>query len=385
MTILLGVADDTLERYRFALGEDITLVQQPLELDDALAQRPGEELIVIGPGVPMATAISVAERFRTSRPSVGVLLIRNRLEVGVLTEALRSGIREVVPADNGPALVAACQRSLSVSRAFDTQGTGGGDRRATTILVFSAKGGCGKTTVSTNLAMAIAKESGGTVCLVDFDLQFGDVAVALQVEPTRTMSDVLRMAGHVDRQATESLVVPYKEGVDLILAPTNPADVELITSDMAKSLLNSLQALYDYVVIDSAPAFTEVILAAFEASDYDLLLTTLDMPAIKNLKVTIDTLNALGMPDHRWRVVVNRADTRTGLSVADVEAAIGIPVAFEIPHSEAVPASTNEGITIVERDPRHSVSKTFTAMARRIVSQQSEEVAPRRLFRRRRP
>lgn len=374
MTIVYAAAQDNVDRLHFALGEDATIVGQARDLDAALEANPHEDLVVIGPGVPLATATGVAERYRASRPALGVVLIRPRLDVSTLAEALRAGIREVVPIDDGPALLAACSRSRQVSVAIGQTVDGRDGGHATTILVFSAKGGCGKTTVATNLAVALAEESGGSVCVVDLDLQFGDVAVALQVEPDRTMSDLLRMGGPIDASAARSLVVPYRDGVDLVLAPTNPADVERITAAMATSLIEALRGMYDYLIIDSAPAFTEVILAAFEAADQELLLTTLDMPALKNLKVTLDTLLALGLPKEKRRVVVNRSDAKTGLTVVDVEALIGVPVSHEIPGSSAVPAAANAGVTLVEREPRHPVTRTFREIAKTVIA--AEPTAP---------
>jgi pilus assembly protein CpaE len=121
--------------------------------------------------------------------------------------------------------------------------------------------------------------------------------------------------------------------------------------------------MYDYVVIDAPPAFTDVVLKCFDMADAYVLLTTLDMPALKNLKVTVDTLDNLGFPRSKWQVVLNRGGSRVGLTAGDVERTIGVPISVEIPSSVEVPARLNEGVTVVEASPRHVVGKAFFELA----------------------
>ena len=282
-----------------------------------------------------------------------------------MTGALRAGIREVVLADDVEALVGASKRSMAVSEQLRNVELGdSGPRRGKIILVFSSKGGCGKTTVSTNLAAALASGGdGSSVCLVDFDLETGDVAIALQLDPTRTISDALGMQGGLDDRAMSSLVVPYKPHLDCLLAPTKPSDAEFVSAALAGEILQVAAEMYDYVVIDAPPAFTDVVLKCFDLADVYLLLTTLDMPALKNLKVTVDTLDNLGFPRSKWQVILNRGGSRVGLTAGDVERTIGVPISVEIPSSVEVPARLNEGITVVEASPRHAVTRAFLELA----------------------
>lgn len=363
MTVLLGESPAGLGRFELTVGGDLLAIERPSELDRALTDRPNDDLIVIGPDVPLSVATEVAERYRVTRPSVGVVLIRRRLEVSVLAEAIRSGIREVVASDDTAGLVTACRRSMEISTQMRgnnvmTGSTGIGH----TVLVFSAKGGCGKTTLSTNLAEAFAA-MGKSAVVVDFDLQFGDVAVALQLDPRRCISAAVGMQGGLDQQGINSIIVPVRPNFDALLSPINPADAEYIDVQLAESLITLLQQTHDYVIIDSPPAFTDIILKSFDLADTYFLLTTPDMPAVKNLKITLDTLDALGLPREKSHIVVNRSDAKAGLPISDIEAAIGMNVAAQIPASNAVPASINRGVTMVGSQPKHAVSKAITAMA----------------------
>jgi pilus assembly protein CpaE len=365
--VVLGDADRDADRFRFTLADDVVVVETAQKLEKHLEEYPDEDLVVVGPDVSMAVATEVAETYRLRRPFLGVVLLRRRMEVSTMSEALRAGIREVVPADDVEALVGACKRSSAVSEQLRHVEAGDiGSRRGQIILVFSSKGGCGKTTVSTNLSAALASgPDGKSVCLVDFDLETGDVAIALQLDPTRTVSDALGMQGGLDERALASLVVPYKAHLDCLLAPTKPSDAEFVSAALAGELLRVLADMYDYVVIDSPPAFTDVVLKCFDMADTYILLTTLDMPALKNLKVTLDTLDNLGFPRSKWQVVLNRGGSKVGLTAADIERTVGVPIAVEIPSSVEVPARMNEGVTVVEANPRHMVAKAFADLSER--------------------
>jgi pilus assembly protein CpaE len=385
--VVLGDADRDAERFRFTVADDVVAVENSAKLDIYLDGHPDEDLIVVGPNVSMAVAAEVAETYRLRRPFLGVVLLRRRIEVSTMTEALRAGVREVVMADDVEALVGACKRSMAVSeqlRNVDSGDPTGG--RGKIILVFSSKGGCGKTTVSTNLAAALAGHGdGSSVCLVDFDLETGDVAIALQMDPTRTISDALGMQGGLDERAMSSLVVPYKANMDCLLAPTKPSDAEFVSAALAGEILRVLSEMYDYVVIDSPPAFTDVVLKSFDMADSYILLTTLDMPALKNLKVTLDTLDNLGFPRTKWQVVLNRGGSRVGLSAGDIERTVGVPISVEIPSSVEVPLRLNEGVTVFEANPRHIVGKAFQELAdkqRRSTTVKAPVPTKRSIFRR---
>ena len=363
MPVVFGSGKDR-ERFRLTLSDDVTMVDSVQGLATHLDEHGEEDLVLIDADVPMQAAIDIAERYRVERPSLGVLLLRNRVELQTLSEALRAGIREVVASDDAEALLAASRRSHAVSRQFRS-----GDRdpeapgRGKVIVVFSAKGGCGKTTLATNLAMALARGGSTRVCLADYDFEFGDVAISLQVDPARTLSDALGMQGGLDRHGVESIVLKARNGLDVLLAPTSPADAEYIDADLAGVELELLAESYDYVVVDTPPAFNDTVLRALDIADSYVLLTTLDMMALKNFKVTLDTLDALGYPRSRWQVVLNRFDSSVGLSPVDVERTLAVPIAAKLPSARDVPSSVNAGEPLVSLNPRHPYSRAVAKLA----------------------
>jgi pilus assembly protein CpaE len=359
MTVFLCASGAGADKIGFTLGEEIQLSPNFRDAVRCIDGDLAEQLVIIGPDVPMSVVRDLTDSYRISRPTLGAVLIRRRLDVATMNEALQVGVREVVAFDDAEGLIEACRRSLDISRKLsEISGLSGAtiQRSGKIVLIFSAKGGCGKTTLSVNLAQALAQDPFTNVCVVDFDLQFGDVAVALHIEPTKNISNILN-SNHIDQLSLRSVLFNKEKNLDLLLAPNNPADVELINADLASAILNNLKQMYDYIVIDSPPAFTDVILKAFDLADTCVLLTTLDMPAIKNLRVSMQTLRSLGLPEELCNIVVNRSDSKAGLTVDDVEDAVGKKVLARIPTSIDVPATTNKGLTIVQKYPKHKVSK----------------------------
>lgn len=362
MTVVFGDTHDQ-EKFRLTLTDEVRVVESVQALTTYLEEHDDEDLLLVDAEVPMVIATELAEKYRLERPSLGVILVRNRIEVQTLTDALRAGVREVVARDDAEALLNACRRSQSVSRQLRLGTRIGSEGGGKVIMVFSAKGGCGKTTLATNLAEAMAVQGAGRVCLVDYNLDFGDVAIAMQIDPIRTVSDALGMQGGLDRHGVESMVINARPNLDVLLAPTQPADAEFITPELAAEILELLREVYEFVIIDSAPTFNDVVLKCFDISDSYVLLTTLDMLALKNFKITLDTLDALGYPRSRWHVVLNRFDSHVGLTVGDMERTIGLPISTKLPSSKDVPASLNRGVTLVGENPKHPFSRAVLELA----------------------
>jgi pilus assembly protein CpaE len=350
------------EQYDFAVGNDIVLVESAALATRALADNAAERLVVIGPDIDVKAACDLAEVCRVERPEVGVILMRRRLDVTVLAQALRSGVREVLAADDITGLASAARRSRELSERFAGHSSEGQSAEGRVVTVFSAKGGVGKTTFSTNLSAHLAS-TGSRVLLVDLDLAFGDVGISLQLLPQRSIIDIGGMAGHLDEQGLASIVTHHDSGLDAACAPAEPSDADRIPGQMVAELLRVARRSYDFVVIDTPPAFTEHVLAAFDISDVLILIATLDIPAVKNLRLTLDTLDLLGSPKDARVVVLNRSDAKVGLRAQDVVTAIQQDIAIEVPNSAAVPASVNRGVPIVLDEPKHPVSVALRQLA----------------------
>lgn len=345
------------------LGGAITAVAGLGEAGRLLDEDPAETLVVIGPDADADEALAFTSLCRLGRPAVGVVLVRHRLDVTLLTEALRAGVREVVPAGDLAALTEACVRSREVSRHVLTGGDSGPAREGRVVTVFSAKGGSGKTTLAVNLAGVLATVGAQRVCVVDLDLTFGDVAITVQLEPARTIKQAIGMAGHLDTTGTASLLTSYRPGLDMLLAPVTPGEAEQISAALVTELLTVLRQMYDFVIVDTPSQFSEHVLAAMDASQYHVLLTTPDVPALKNLRVALDMLDLLSYPVDGRFVVLNRADSKAKLGVDDIERVVRSPISAKVPYSRDVPLSTNTGVPITLADIGHPVSQAIAQFA----------------------
>jgi len=340
------------------------------------------QLVVLGAGVDLAAALGFAARQRIDRPTLGVILLRDRVEVDVLAEAIRAGIREVVPATDPAALQVACERSLEVSRqlvpAVRAGATGTEEARAKVVTVFAGKGGCGKSTVATNLAVALAAGGRRRVCLIDLDLQFGDVAIMLHLNPERSIADGIPMAGRLDEAGVRSLLTKYRPGVDALLAPAGPAEGDHVTRELIVELVGIARSMFDYIVVDTPPYFSDQVLATLDLTDWFVLVVTPDLPTLKSVRLTLDMFELLEYPRERRLALLNRADSQVGLTVSDIEKAVGTPMSVLMPSSRDVPVSVNRGVPIAVDNPGHPVSKAIQELAERCEGAEARPASHRR-------
>jgi pilus assembly protein CpaE len=364
MNILWDPDPGALERYRFALGSNTQALDSAAMVARALHDNLGIEQVIIGPDVLIDQACELAEAARLDRPELGVILIRHRMDVTTLSQALRSGVREVVPSNDETAIVDALRRSheLTVRLNGHAAAAGSGRTDGKVVTVFSAKGGVGKTTLATNMAVHLARSEKRTL-LLDLDLSFGDVAISLQLVPERSIYGAVAMGGHLDEEGIQSLMTPHEpSGLDVICAPNDPGDADRIPVSVVTEMIRVARRHYDYIIVDTPPSFTEHVLTAIDISDALVLIATLDIPAVKNLRVALETLDALGAPKDNRVIVLNRADLKVGLRPEDVVSAIKVPIAVNIPSSISVPASINRGVPIVIDDPKSPVSVAIEEM-----------------------
>lgn len=354
MTLFLGSDHAEMEPIQAAISDRISLAITSQEVDTFLSKNPQENLLIIGNSVQRTVVASLARRYRIERPTLGILVMRSMVDSRTLRDALTAGIRDVVQTNDATALLEACNRSKALSREIAAHDQGESEGATGKIaLVFGAKGGCGKTTIATNLALAVSDSGRRRTVLVDFDLEFGDVAIYLGLEPKRTISTATHMHGSLDRAAVESLITRHPSGLDVLLAPTKPSEAEAVTPELAVDLIQTLRTMYDNVIIDSAPSFSEITLKCFELADTHFLITSLDLPSLKNLSLAVNTLDALGFPRAKWKLVLNRSNAKVGLTILDVEELLGLKVGTAIPSSGSVPAALNAGKTMWESEKKH--------------------------------
>lgn len=364
MPIIVESNSSSADLFLSVTGPGSRVVPNLEELKRTLSESPDEFAIVIGPAVDLEAAAALADTLRITRPSVSVMLIRRRVDTSVLAEALRSGMREVVDERDLTGLGAAVGRASETWHALNGGSAGLSDAgRGQLITVFSPKGGVGKTTIAVNLAVALSDEGQHRVCLVDLDLAFGDVAITLQLFPARTIADAVQLESGLDFTVLEPLLTEYRDQVFALVAPVQPDAKDTIPAALVGRILVLLKRSFDYVVVDTAPAFDEYVLQAVDETDAMLLVATLDVPTLKNVKVAVETLDLLNFPKSKRYLVLNHADDKVGLTQDKVESTLGMTVAAAIPTSHQVAHATNSGEPIILAQPRHAVSQAIRRLA----------------------
>ncbi len=376
MTILCEPSAERVELLASHIEGSVLRVSGIPSITAALAEHPEETVVVLGAGVELEQALEFTVWLRQQRPAVRFILLRETLQVDDLTAAMRAGVREVLLAEDEHGLAEACRRYQQVYGSVSPD-IAAPAPRGHIITVFSAKGGCGKTTVATNLAVTL-NQAGQRVCLLDLDLAFGDVAITLQLKPTHTLIDVAALGGALDEQQVSSLLTPHLPGLDCILAPVVPGDAERVPAALTAALIDVLGGMYDYVVIDTPAQVSEHVLAALDASHQHVLVTTPEVPALKNLRLTLDMLDLLSYTGRTRTIVLNRCDEEVGLSQEEIGRAVRSPIAGRIPSSRDVPISINKGISIAQKSPDHPVSVAIREFVANHVHHALAPVAARR-------
>jgi pilus assembly protein CpaE len=345
----------------------------------AWALRAGDVEVVVhaisGSTVPRGDLTEIREYTRAP-----VVLLAQSADPTLFEEALDADVADVVvlpePAERVVFTIRKAARSARLEYAT-TQRT-----QARVITVFSPKGGTGKTVVSTNLATSIAKYEGRRTLLLDLDLQFGDGAIMLGIEPEQTLHDLVTAPGELDEGKFRSYLTHHpRSGVDVLAAPLRPEDGELVTDEKVERLLEVAQPAFDVIVVDTSPFFHGPMLSTLDHTDELLLVCSPEVPTLKNVRLGVETLRLLAFPDERMRLCLNRADADVGMRRPEVEGALSMSVDFELPSVQDVPAAVNRGTPLVLSSPSGEFARAVRSMTRSLlglktVDQPQTQVSP---------
>ncbi len=375
--IAIAVVDgDQTIRTRLALQLGDTAA--PFPSVDALAQRlNGTPVVtVLGPSCAYGSELAALERLLQMHPEVGAILIAAEMSTTLLQQALRAGVKDVlaIPLD-GNQLIQTVQR---VADALSTQAAAMAPRapefsgpepleateHGQVITVFSTKGGSGKSVIASNVAVRLAMRSDKPVCLVDADLQFGDVAVMLKLAPQHTIVDAVGAIDRLDAGLLQGFLVSHEPSGLLVLpAPLEPAFADQIGGPEMVRIVEILRSFCSHVVIDTPAYFNDVVLNLIEVSDDVLLVAGMDIPNIKNVKIGLQTLRLLNTPMSKLRLVLNRANSKVKLEVSEVEKTLQVKADSLIPSDVVVPQSVNKGTPVILSAPKAAVSRALEQLA----------------------
>ncbi len=342
-----------------------------------LASRSEVEVIFWGPSFATSPGLLSIETYDVNPDVVMVLVAPVDIENDVLRRAIRTGFRDIVEEPLKPDAVSSAldQASrLMKHRASATPSTPAPPERVTRrdgklITVMAAKGGSGKTVVATNVATLLARWSEpGTVAMVDANLQFGDVALVLQVDPKQTIVNAAKEGEGLDAAFLATVLTDHPSGLKIMAAPLEPAFADEVPTPTLTHILDLMKGMFDYVVVDTAPALDDRLLAVLERSEQVLFVVDMDLPSIKNAKLALETLRILNFPSNAIRIVLNRSNSKARLDMGEIERSLRFEISGSIPSDGLMPASINEGVPIVEGHPKSKPAKAFEDIAKLVLS-----------------
>lgn len=361
--ILLVESSDPVEReLTSALDGGRSQVRVSRTLDEASEAAASDEVavVVFGPTFAEASLFESVAAFRRAL-KVPAMMVAERADAGFLRQAMRAGVADVVPTTASDEDLRDAVEAVIESAAEDKSSLRDAEATDSTVVtVFSTKGGVGKTVLSTNIAASLAAQHDRSTVLVDLDLQFGDVGIALGLRPERTIFDAVQAFDRLDSPLLQGMLTPHESGAKALLAPRHPEDAEIVTAGRAAGIICMLKEMFDFVVVDTAPAFNDITLSALDNSDLIFVMTMMDVASVKNTRITVQKLVQLGYSPDIIRLVLNRADSKVFLTVPEVEKAIGASIAIQIPSDLRVPRSVNKGVPVILEEPRSKVARSIS-------------------------
>lgn len=313
------------------------------QAERAVGEHSSDLLVVAssgaGEGVPELVGRARAER--PDRPIVALAEAAPEYLVGALLEA---GADDVVKLPETPErVIFAVDKAIARHRG---RAAAAGRDAAPMICMLGPKGGTGKTVTASNLVVGLAA-AGRRAVAVDLDLQFGDVGLALGLEPEQTVYDLATSGGALDAEKLEAYLMTHESGARVLLAPARPDQAAAVSIELLREVFALLRSTYDVVVVDTPPDFTPEVIAAVDASSDVCVIGNMDSLSLKNTKLGLATLELMDYDPERIVLVLNRADSDVGLTPADVESVTGRRAAVLVPSDRDVPRSLNEGVPIV--------------------------------------
>jgi pilus assembly protein CpaE len=334
-------------------------------------------------------ALSFVQGISRHYPDRPIIVLRWGSPNGFVSRAFAAGAEDIVnlPESNGQALSAAERERSTADVLLALEKTLARRSRVRTvapaqgqmITVLGPKGGAGKTLTSCSVAITLA-EAGKRVVLVDLDLQFGDVALALGVPPGDTIYDLVQSGGSLDAEKLSAYLAEHESGVRVLMAPARPDQASAIDMDFLRTVFDLLRESEDFVVVDTAPGFTPEVIASIDASTEICMVGMLDSLSLKNTKIGLETLDLMGVSRQKIKLVLNRADSRVGITREDVQAVTGRPPDVLVPSHRDIPRSVNEARPIVRSQPRSDAARALRSLGSSYIGAPVRVSTRRRLF-----
>jgi len=342
-------------KYLLEKFPDVEIIQSSTSLDDLeiLLDERISSLVLIGPSYKLEDIEQLLRSYYTSLRFTKIILLVRETSADLLKKAIKLNIYDVleIPFTHNDI-------RETIRRAEENME----DKKTASkrITIFGTKGGVGKSFLAVNLAVGLMDKNKNRVSLIDTNYQFGDIALMLDLHPKYSVYDILPVIEQLDSKILDSFLTTHNSGVKVLPAPLDiSTSLQGVNSKTTMKILDNLSKMSDYTVVDTSSYFSEYVLNIFKDTDYLIIVSSKDTPSIKNLKISLQILEQIKFPEENIYIILNRADSKVGITAEEIEETIQRKIDIAIPSDRIVPISVNKGVPLITGAPRSAVTKSI--------------------------
>ena len=333
----------------------------------SLAKEAEPDVIVIAVEDPIVRALQTVEAVADLLPQSPIVAYSSVKDPNHIRKAMLAGVSDyLITPVREEELISSIHSVLAQEERRRARISGEVEEptaAGTVLTVFGAKGGIGKTTISTNLATALVQKTGQSVALVDLDTRFGDVAILMDIPVERSIADLAMPEDEINRELLQDCLYTHNTGVTILPAPVRPTDWRSVHAGHIERVVNLLAQTYDYVILDTPGTFNDMVGKALEVATVVLMVSTMDMASIKDTLLALDMLEGWSFPKDRIKIAINQATSANSIGLPDIKRALEREIFWHIPFDRNVSNSTQLGTPVVVSHPTSKVSESVVGMA----------------------
>ncbi len=333
----------------------------------ALAKETEPDAVVIAVEEPIVRALQTVEAMADLLPQSPIVAYSSVRDSSSMRKAMLAGVKDYLQAPvKEEELIQSIHAVLAQEERRRARIAGETDEPVacgTVLTVFGAKGGIGKTTISTNLATALVQKTNQSVVLVDLDTRFGDVAILMDIPVERSIADLAMPEDEINRELVQDCIYSHNTGVAILPAPIRPTDWRHIHAGHIERVVMLLAQTYDYVILDTPGTFNDIVARALELATLVLLVATVDMASLKDTLLAIDMLRSWNFPQEKVKLVINSTNEASNVQPQDIKRMLGRDVFWSIPYDRNISMATQLGMPVVVAKPQAKAAESMVEMA----------------------